>query len=63
LEKVNDDAVIPHTINLPFLLACDLLRKLLKLLFSKGRRVVRRLVKYAVQVLVQPIKQKAQEFL
>jgi hypothetical protein len=63
LEKVNDDAIIPHAIDLPFLLACNLLWKFLELLFPSARHFILRLVEYTVQVLVQPIKQEAQELL
>lgn len=63
MEKVNDDAIVPHAIYLPFLLAYDLLRKFLKLLFPSRRHLICRLIEYAVQVLVQPIKQEAEELL
>ena len=33
LEKVYDEAIVPHAIDLPLLLARDLLRKLLELIF------------------------------
>jgi hypothetical protein len=48
LEKVNDDAIVPHAIDLPFLLACNLLGKLLQLLFPIGRHLMRRLIEYTV---------------
>jgi hypothetical protein len=59
LEKINDDAVIPHAIDLPFLFTCNLLWKLLKLLFPSGRHFILRLVEYTIQVLVQSIEQEA----
>jgi hypothetical protein len=63
LEKVDDDAIIPYEIDLPFFLACDLLWESLEDLFSRGRHFVLRLVEHTVQVLVQPIKQEAQKLL
>lgn len=56
LEKVHDDAIVAHAIDLPLLLARDLLRKFLELLFPSARHFIRRLVEDTVQVLVQPIK-------
>lgn len=56
LEKIDDDAIIPHAIDLPFLFACNLLWKLLELLLPSGRHFILRLVEYTIQVLVQPIK-------
>jgi hypothetical protein len=63
LEKIYDDAIVPLAIDLPLLLARDLLRKLLELLFPSRRHLMRRLVEDTVQVLVQPIQQEAQKLL
>jgi hypothetical protein len=52
LEKVNDDAIVPHAVYLPLLLARDLLWQLFELLFSSGRHLVHRLVEDTIQVLV-----------
>jgi len=52
LEKVYDETVVPHAIDLPLLLARDLLGKLLELLFPSFSYLIRRLVEDTVQVLV-----------
>jgi hypothetical protein len=52
LEKVNDDAIVPHAVYLPLLLARDLLRQLFELLFSIGRHLVHRFVEDTIQILV-----------
>ena len=63
LEKVDNETVIPHPINLPLLFARDLLRQLLQLGFTHWRHFVIRFVQDAVQVFVQTIQQETQKFL
>lgn len=63
LEKVDNDAIVPHPIYPPLLLARDLLRQLLELGLSLRRHLVRRLGNDAVQVLVQCVEEPREEFL
>ena len=63
LEIVDNEAVVPPAIDLPLLLAGDLLRQLLQFRFTLGRHLIDRLVQDAVEVLVKPIQQEYQELL
>lgn len=63
LEEVHDQAIVAHAVYLPLLLARDLRRQVLELGLALRSLRDLGLLQYSVQVLVQAIKQEAQELL
>lgn len=64
LEVIHDEAIVAHLVDRPFLLACDLLRKLLKfsLTFWCGM-IISGFDEYTINILVKAIQKEGQKFL
>ena len=64
LEQIDNETVIPSPVYLPFFLRSDVRRKRLELGLAFGRKFHRgRFDLYPIQILVQPIEHKREEFL
>lgn len=64
LKVVHNEAIVAHLVDCPFLLACNLLRKLFKFSLTLWRRVIiRGLDEYTINIFVKAIKKESQKFL
>ena len=63
LEEVDDERVVARAVEVPFLLACELLREELELGFALGRARDGRFGEDAVEVFVQPVEEEVEELL